>query len=106
LPIGQQRLDSRAWLAHRAGTSSAAASSRPLPQGADIVTSLVRVLFDHDDAHALAILRAVRAALPRGGTLLVAEPMAGVPGAQAMGDAYFGLYLLAMGAAGRAGRTS
>lgn len=68
----------------------------PLPQGADIV-SLVRVLFDHDDAHALAILRAARAALPAGGTLLVAEPMAQAAGAQAMGDAYFGLYLLAMG---------
>jgi demethylspheroidene O-methyltransferase len=68
----------------------------PLPSGADIVT-LVRVLFDHDDAHALAILRAARAALPPGGTLLVAEPMAQATGAQAMGDAYFGLYLLAMG---------
>ena len=68
----------------------------PLPQGADIVT-LVRVLFDHDDAHALAILRAARAALPAGGTLLVAEPMAQAAGAQAMGDAYFGFYLLAMG---------
>jgi demethylspheroidene O-methyltransferase len=68
----------------------------PLPQGAEIV-SLVRVLFDHDDAHALAILRAVRQALPAGGTLLVAEPMARVAGAQAMGDAYFGIYLLAMG---------
>jgi demethylspheroidene O-methyltransferase len=67
-----------------------------LPQGADIVT-LVRVLFDHDDAHALAILRAARAALPRGGTLLVAEPMAQTTGAKAMGDAYFGIYLLAMG---------
>ena len=68
----------------------------PLPQGADIVT-LVRVLFDHDDAHSLAILRAARAALPAGGTLLVAEPMAQAAGAQAMGDAYFGFYLLAMG---------
>ena len=68
----------------------------PLPRGADLVT-LVRVLFDHDDAHALAILRAVRAALPAGGTLLVAEPMSQAAGAQAMGDAYFGFYLLAMG---------
>ncbi|MGA1095518.1 MAG: methyltransferase, partial [Burkholderiaceae bacterium] len=25
------------------------------------------------------------------------EPMSGTPGAEAMGDAYFGLYLLAMG---------
>jgi demethylspheroidene O-methyltransferase len=29
--------------------------------------------------------------------LLIAEPMAGTRGAQAMGDAYFGLYLWAMG---------
>ncbi len=41
----------------------------------------------------------VRRALPPGGTLLVAEPMAGAPGAPRMGDAYFGFYLLAMGAA-------
>jgi demethylspheroidene O-methyltransferase len=57
----------------------------------------VRVVHDHDDERVLALLRAVRAALPPGGTLLLAEPMAGTPGAQAMGDAYFGFYLLAMG---------
>jgi demethylspheroidene O-methyltransferase len=68
----------------------------PLPRGADIVT-LVRVLFDHDDAHVLAILRAAHAALPAGGTLLVAEPMAQAGGAVSGGDAYFGFYLLAMG---------
>ena len=39
----------------------------------------------------------MRAALPAGGALLLAEPMAGTPGAQAAGDAYFGFYLLAMG---------
>jgi demethylspheroidene O-methyltransferase len=44
----------------------------------------------------LAILRAVHQALPPGGTLLVAEPMAGARGARRMGDAYFGMYLLAM----------
>jgi demethylspheroidene O-methyltransferase len=67
-----------------------------LPSGAD-VASLVRVIHDHDDESALRILRAVRSALPPGGTLLLAEPMAGTPGAEAMGDAYFGFYLLAMG---------
>jgi demethylspheroidene O-methyltransferase len=67
-----------------------------LPRGADIA-SLVRVIHDHDDANALVILRAVHAALPPGGTLLLAEPMAGTKGAEAMGDAYFGFYLLAMG---------
>ena len=66
-----------------------------LPLGADIA-SLVRVLYDHGDERALAILRAVHRALPPGGTLLVAEPMAGAPGAPRMGDAYFGMYLLAM----------
>ncbi len=68
----------------------------PLPQGADLV-SLVRVVHDHDDPQALQILRAVRRALPPGGVLLLAEPMSGTRGAEAMGDAYFGFYLLAMG---------
>ncbi len=67
-----------------------------LPRGADVV-SLVRVVHDHDDGPALALLKAVRAALPPGGTLLLAEPMAGTPGAEPIGDAYFGFYLLAMG---------
>jgi demethylspheroidene O-methyltransferase len=67
-----------------------------LPTGADIVT-LLRVLFDHDDAHALALLQAARAALPVGGTVLVAEPMARAAGAHRPGDAYFAFYLLAMG---------
>jgi demethylspheroidene O-methyltransferase len=67
-----------------------------LPLGADVV-SLVRVIYDHDDAPALAILRAARRALPAGGTLLLAEPMAGTAGAEPMGAAYFGMYLLAMG---------
>lgn len=68
----------------------------PLPDGADIIT-LVRVLHDHDDETALAVLRAARAALPVDGTLLIAEPMAGAKGAAPIGDAYFGFYLLAMG---------
>ena len=72
----------------------------PLPGGADAV-SLVRVIHDHGDVAALAILRAARRALPKGGALLLAEPMAGTPGAEPIGDAYFGFYLLAMGS-GRA----
>ena len=67
-----------------------------LPTGFDLVT-LVRILHDHDDEPALRLLRAVRAALPPGGTLLIGEPMAGAAGGAAMGDAYFGLYLWAMG---------
>ena len=68
----------------------------PLPSGADVI-SLVRVVHDHDDPQALTILRAVRAALPPGGVVLLAEPMAETAGAEPVGDAYFGFYLLAMG---------
>jgi len=67
-----------------------------LPRGADLI-SLIRVVHDHDDDPALALLQAACAALEPGGTLLLAEPMAGTPGAERMGDAYFGFYLLAMG---------
>lgn len=67
-----------------------------LPQGYDLI-SLVRVLHDHDDAAAMTLLRAIHAALPLGGTLVIVEPMAETPGAERMGDAYFGFYLLAMG---------
>ncbi len=68
----------------------------PLPGGADVI-SLIRVIHDHDDAAAAALLGAVRRALPSGGTLLLAEPMGETPGAEPAGDAYFGFYLLAMG---------
>ena len=47
------------------------------------------------------LLAAARAALAPGGTLIIAEPMAGTGGAERIGDAYFGFYLLAMGS-GRA----
>jgi demethylspheroidene O-methyltransferase len=67
-----------------------------LPPGADVI-SLVRVAHDHDDPVVVVLLAAAFAALPPGGTLLVAEPMSGVRGAESMADAYFGLYLLAMG---------
>jgi len=68
----------------------------PLPQGHDLA-SLVRILHDHDDDVVQHVLRAVHPMLPPKGRLLSAEPMAETPGAEAMGDAYFGLYLWAMG---------
>ncbi len=67
----------------------------PLPAGADLAT-LVRVLHDHDDQAAMTLLRAAACALPAGGTLAVAEPMAGTRGAEGVG-AYFSMYLWAMG---------
>lgn len=68
----------------------------PLPEGADVI-SLVRVVHDHDDTAVAILLRAAYRALPAKGVLLLAEPMMETPGAKAVGSAYFGFYLLAMG---------
>ncbi len=86
----------RSGLAHRCTIHAGDFHRDPLPRGADVAT-LVRVVHDHDDATVRQLLAAIRQALVPGGTLLLAEPMADTPGAQAMGDAYFGFYLLAMG---------
>jgi demethylspheroidene O-methyltransferase len=83
-------------LAERTAVTAGNFHSDPIPDGADVI-SLIRVLHDHDDEPALALLRAVHRALPSGGTLLLAEPMARTPGAEPIGAAYFGFYLLAMG---------
>ncbi len=91
-----------AGLADRVTVHGGDFHAQALPSGADVVT-LVRVLLDHDDAAVLALLRRVREALPRGGRVVIAEPFAGVRGAEVVGDVYFGLYLWAMGR-GRARR--
>lgn len=83
-------------LAHRAEVFGGDFRTDPLPPGADLVT-LVRVLHDHDDAVVTALLRRARDALAPGGRLIIAEPMAATRGAERMGAAYFGIYLLAMG---------
>jgi len=71
-----------------------------IPQGYDMV-SLVRILHDHDDEPAARLLANIRASLEPGQRLLIAEPMARIPGAEPMGEAFFGFYLWAMGS-GRA----
>jgi demethylspheroidene O-methyltransferase len=99
LPAVAARAEARLGVAGLAGRVEVVRGNfheDPLPIGADVI-SLVRVLHDHDDAAAMTLLRAVRRALPRGGKLLLAEPMAETPGAEPAGDAYFGFYLLAMG---------
>jgi len=99
LPAVAERAEdrlARMGLSGRVATFGGSFLSDPLPLGADLI-SLIRVLHDHDDESALAILGAVRRALPLGGTLLIAEPMAETAGAEGIGDAYFGFYLLAMG---------
>ncbi len=87
-------------LGARASTLGGDMHRDSLPEGADLVT-LVRVLHDHDDDAVRGLLARVRACLPPGGTLLIAEPMAGSPETQRMAEAYFAFYLLAMGS-GRA----
>lgn len=67
-----------------------------LPAGADIAT-LIRVVHDHDDADVVRLLTSIRAALAPNGVLLIAEQLADTPGAETVGDVYFGFYLLAMG---------
>jgi demethylspheroidene O-methyltransferase len=85
-----------AGLSPRSKTFGGSFLHDPLPTGADLI-SLVRVAHDHDDDSVLTLFRAIHDALPRNGALLLAEPMAETPGAERMGDAYFGFYLLAMG---------
>ena len=99
LPAVAERASTRfadAGLSDRASVFGGDFFRDSLPRGADIA-SLIRLLHDHDDAFALSILRSVHAALPKGGTLLVAEPMSGTAQAEPVGDAYFGFYLAAMG---------
>jgi len=67
-----------------------------LPQDTELF-SLVRVLHDHDDEPILNLLSRLHSALKPGGHLLIAEPMAGTPGAEPIGDTYFSFYLWAMG---------
>lgn len=86
----------RAGLAGRCAVHGGDFSGQELPRGADVIT-LIRVCFDHPDSVVLEILRRIHQALPAGGLLVLAEPMSGTPGAEPMGDAYFGFYLMAMG---------
>jgi demethylspheroidene O-methyltransferase len=89
LPAVAARAEQRfaaAGLGARARTVGGDFHAGILPQGADII-SFVRVLHDHDEADVARMLRAAHAALPPGGTLLVAEPMAETRGAEAMGAA-------------------
>ncbi|HTW27286.1 MAG TPA: methyltransferase [Acetobacteraceae bacterium] len=86
----------RAGLGGRASCVGGDFRTDALPPGADLIT-LIRVLHDHDDATVAALLAAARAALPRGGRLLVAEPMRGTRGAERVADAYFAFYLRALG---------
>jgi demethylspheroidene O-methyltransferase len=99
LPAVAERARSRfasANLGSRANSLGGSFLTDPLPTGCDVV-SLVRVLHDHDEPDVLRILKNIRRAIARDGTLLIAEPLAGTAGGAHVAEAYFGFYLLAMG---------
>jgi demethylspheroidene O-methyltransferase len=103
LPVVAARARERfalAAVAHRASAIGGDFQIDPLPDGADVI-SLIRVLHDHGDDAVLRILRAARRALPARGTLVIAEPLSGTSVGARTADAYFGMYLHAMGS-GRA----
>jgi demethylspheroidene O-methyltransferase len=95
VPAARARLVS-AGVAARADILPGSFRDGPLPPGADAI-SLVRVLYDHADETVVALLAAVRAALPPGGRIIVSEPMSGGDRPDAITDTYFALYTLAMG---------
>lgn len=66
------------------------------PDGHDAI-SLIRVLYDHDDASVDALIRKVFDTLPPGGRLIISEPMSGGATPDPAGDVYFALYTMAMG---------
>jgi len=85
-----------AELSNRSVIETGSFRTDPLPRGADMI-SLVRVLYDHSDETVRDLLAKCFEALPRGGRLLVSEPMLGASAPSRAGDAYFALYTLAMG---------
>jgi demethylspheroidene O-methyltransferase len=68
----------------------------PIPTTFNTI-SLVRILHDHDDDPVDKLLARCFKALPAGGELIIAEPMADTRGAESIGHTYFGFYLWAMG---------
>jgi len=94
VPLAESRF-AEAGMSDRAEARGGDFFADPLPEGADAI-SLVRVVYDHDDEAVRRLLSRVHDALPPGGRLLLAEPMAETPRAPRVGDAYFGFYLMAM----------
>ncbi len=95
IPLARANID-RAGLAGRIDTIGLDFLSEKLPTAYDCAT-LIRILHDHDDPAVSRLLEAARDALVPGGRLLVVEPMAGRDDAGRLVQAYFSLYLLAMG---------
>lgn len=83
-------------LSERLGVAPGSFRTDSLPEGADAI-SLVRVLYDHNDATVSGLLSSVFDALPPGGRLIVSEPMSGGARPDRITDTYFAFYTMAMG---------
>jgi demethylspheroidene O-methyltransferase len=90
----QARLD-RAGISARVRIAAGSFRDDSLPGGAD-TASLLRVLYDHSDETVATLLAGIYRALPRGGRLIISEPMTGGAQATVAGDGYFALYTMAM----------
>ena len=66
-----------------------------IPSNHDVI-SLVRVLYDHEDSTVELLLKRIYEALPKGGSLLITEPMSGGSKAMRSSDCYFSFYTMAM----------
>ncbi|MEJ2256307.1 MAG: methyltransferase [Woeseiaceae bacterium] len=95
IPLARENI-ARAGLAGRIDTVGLDVLRDTLPTGHDCAT-LIRILHDHEDAAVARLLAATRDAMVPGGRLLVVEPMAGADAAGRLVQAYFSVYLLAMG---------
>ena len=93
VPLAKERIE-REGLAHRIDAVAGSFHGGVLPGGSDLYT-LVRVRYDHDNEPAAQLLSALHTSMPSGATLLIAEPMADLRGAEAVGT-YFAMYLAAM----------
>jgi demethylspheroidene O-methyltransferase len=93
--IAEQRIEA-AGLSDRVAVVPVDAFVEPLPTGHDLLT-FVRILHDHEDAAVTRLLAAAAAALEPGARIAVIEPMADDTRAGRLIDAYFSIYLLAMG---------
>jgi demethylspheroidene O-methyltransferase len=86
----------RANLRDRAEIHPGSFLTDELPKGPDVAT-LIRIAHDHDDPSVMKMLSNISRMLPPGGTLILAEPLSGIPSTAPIADAYFGLYFAAMG---------
>jgi len=93
-PAAADRFDAEGMV-ERSDILSGSFRNQDLPEGADTI-SLIRVLYDHSDETVQDLLAKAYRALPRGGRIVISEPMSGGSVPDKATDGYFALYTLAM----------